>query len=83
MGHEKVQTVSIPPAPGLRWFKVVYWFDSFPSSLGEEFAPPPTLSPGLWTPGSATPCYGLLRLFGHLGAFHFSIAFSMPLGIDF
>ena len=28
--------------------------------------------PGLWIPRIATPCYGVLRLFGHFGAFHFS-----------
>ena len=70
---------------GLRWFSVVYWFQTsspFPSSLREGFTPPPTPSPGLWTPGAAKGCYGLLQLFGYLDAIHFSIAFSMPSWVD-
>ena len=39
-------------------------------------------SPGPWTPRIATPCYVLLRLFGHLDAIHFSFPFSMPSWID-
>ena len=72
----------IPPAPGLRWLRVVYWSHPFPSSLGEGFTPPPTPSPGPQTPRIPTPCYVLLRLFGHLDAIHFSFPFSMPSWID-
>ena len=39
-------------------------------------------SPGPWTPRIAKCQNVLFRFCGHLGAFHFSIAFSMPLGID-
>ena len=61
---------------------MVSWSHPFPSSLGEGFTPPPTPSPGLWTPGFAKGCYGLLQLFGYLDAIHFSIAFSMPSWVD-
>ena len=39
-------------------------------------------SPRPWTPRAGKRQSVLLRLFGHLDAIRFSIAFSMPLGID-